>query len=498
MKTLVEENLYLFQMSPFRRLKLFISSQSYLSKDVFLYFGAYLFGRVQAFLTIPLLAYLASTKVVGQYELFTSVSLLLLTVVGFNVDSSLSMLFYTKKEKEERARVLGNCLLFSALILSLIFIIFYSIRNSTADIFRHFPSFPDEFFYLGGLFAFISYALHLASLFLRLNNNKKLFSWILLLQASLLILPVIFWRVYGNEIKYLIIFQLVLTGVLTAVIYFYIAPIFKLDTNLFKRIFKLSMPLIPFSFFSWILLSSDRLIVKEYWNLDILGEYGVINRLATVVSILGGPFQLLWLPFSLRRFHEKIEYKKTFQALFGLIGFGSLALIGCVCIALWIYTVFHPLGFALNLVAPLAIANIYLILSLFPTSTFLFTQKAVMSSWAYGIGAVLCLAINYLLIPRYGLVGAVLGCYVGYGGMFAVAGKIEASLTAVGYKYKELFSIYTIVFLVLISEKFSLLLSAVICFFCAIFLYIVLRIPFTDYYVAVSSLWRGDEKNSTH
>ena len=203
--------------------------------------------------------------------------------------------------------------------------------------------------------------------------------------------------------------------------------VLKIDKTLIFKMLKYSIPLIPTTVFWWITSVSDRYMVNEIIGSHANGIYTVAYKLPTVLTLLSTMFMQAW-QFSavtedkgdrveLGEFYTKIW--DSFQAVMFLagsfiIGFSKLAtkiLTADEYYSSWEYV---PL---------LAIAMVFTAFTQFAGSVYVVTKKSVISFATAALGAVINIALNFLLIPSsLGVQGAAIATVASYLVCFFVRG----------------------------------------------------------------------------
>lgn len=210
-----------------------------------------------------------------------------------------------------------------------------------------------------------------------------------------------------------------------------------------KELVRFGAPLVPISIAALILSVADRYFLQYFSSLTEVGIYSVGYKLGSVLQLPIGAFQIAW-PTVLFAVYKTPQAKGFYSRLLTYFSLflGSLALL----IAIFARE-------AINLIATPEYSKAWQIVPIITLSQLAFgiiyvtavgvnvRKRPEHISVAWIIGVCVHLALNYALIPPYGLIGAALSTLAGY---FIVAiGATIASLRLypIDYEYKRLFKL---------------------------------------------------------
>ncbi|WP_105113441.1 oligosaccharide flippase family protein [Streptococcus suis] len=224
------------------------------------------------------------------------------------------------------------------------------------------------------------------------------------------------WGIRGYLLAY--IFSYTITNLLAVILgkQFSVIKKFNFDKELFSKMFRYSIALVPNSLLWWVINSSDRLMVAGITGLTAAGIYGVSYKIPSMLSVFSNIFFQAWGYSAVKEMSSEDNLKYNNQVLLRLVSF-----LGLVT------------GFLLLIIKPL-VSNIfqsdyfiswqpsaYLISSFYflSISTFVatpyFTYKnSVGSMLSATVGAIVNLILNFVFIPLYGMNGAALATLVSY------------------------------------------------------------------------------------
>jgi O-antigen/teichoic acid export membrane protein len=184
-----------------------------------------------------------------------------------------------------------------------------------------------------------------------------------------------------------------------------------------RALLAFGLPLVPAAVSAWALLLVDRVILRRIEDLDAVGQYAIANRLSGVLVLAMTAFVLALGPYLLSVYSEQPEQEKlvrgrTLTYLAFTLGFGALVL---TLFADELVALFAPdYDEAPSAVGPLAFGAIA-----YGASSVLLTGIGLARRTIYvgvlaTVAAVANVALNFALIPPFGIVGAALASAGGY------------------------------------------------------------------------------------
>ena len=169
-------------------------------------------------------------------------------------------------------------------------------------------------------------------------------------------------------------------------------------------------PLIPFMLGSWIMTSIDRFFINAMVGLSATGIYTVGYQVGLIIKILSDSFNRAWMPFLFDKlkndnYSTKVKIVKFSYMYYILLIFSAVILsyiapyflrtfVGKEFYSSYRYVLWISLGYAASGIS-LTLRN-YL----------LYIKKTYILSYITVIMAVLNGILNYILIKRYGAIGA--------------------------------------------------------------------------------------------
>ena len=254
----------------------------------------------------------------------------------------------------------------------------------------------------------------------RILNKRKVYVFSGLFQSILsyaISIPLILlgFSYYG------IIYSGLLTGAIMTIFFWFQNKKFfldgKFDKNIAKELFKIGLPLVPTFLIYWIYNSTDRIMITNMLGTAQLGIYSIGARVAQISQLIYAAFAGGWsyFVFSTMKDDDHTELVSRIFEYLGIVSFLSFLII----------TPFSKLIFSLLFKGDyIGGASVFpylffspLLLMLFQTvagGNFQIIKKTYLSTLCLALGAGTNVLLNYILIPRLGIIGASIATLIGY------------------------------------------------------------------------------------
>lgn len=393
-----------------------INSLKRLSLQSFIYGFGSVVNKLLGFVLLPIYTRYLTPADYGILSLLTITEGILIYIAQFGIGSSLFREIIYKDSDES-----------TTVSTSLFFLLGASLVVFGAGvIFAEFISIA--------LFALPDYTLHLRLVFstgfmdlfklmimsyLRIHEQSRIFSAISI--GSFIIgagLNILFIVVLKQGLVGLLIAQLAVATLLAllSVVYLLraVKPIFS--SVILGNMLSYGIPLVPANISSLVLTSADRYILNSFSSSSEVGLYSLGYNLGMVVNIVVQAVQLAW-PAQMfeiaKRPDAEQQFSKIFTYYWAGIGFLALGLSVLSREALEIMTT--PAFYRASVVVPLVALSYLMYGARFMTTIGLFVQnKTIISSLIIVVTAGFNLVLSFLLIPRFGMLGAAWATFISY------------------------------------------------------------------------------------
>ncbi|WP_425235172.1 lipopolysaccharide biosynthesis protein [Ulvibacterium sp.] len=382
-----------------------------------------LLNSLTPFIILPILTRNLSKSDLGIIDIFTTSSLFLTPLIGLCLIQSLSKFYFSiKNRKAYLSTLFSSALIFSAGWLILVAVCLFS---------QNFIELPSKTRWLILCIIFYVCLNLIVEGFLLLKRNEenlRQFASVRLLKASLdigltifllLFIDDYFLRVLGITVSTAIAFLIVMYKLISKK-----AIVFEVKKEILKKIFVFSLPLILHTTFANILNYADRYFILEILGTATLGKYSVVYQLCMVISLIINSFNMAWAPYFMKnmtRDHAKFRLKMKswfcyytgFLVLFALILFILMPLI---------YKIYIGQGYEVNhwVYAGLLTAYFFNGMYRFKINYLFYYEDTKAIAKLSFIAALASLSLCYILIPRFGLIGAAISTLGSYFLLYAL------------------------------------------------------------------------------
>lgn len=238
-------------------------------------------------------------------------------------------------------------------------------------------------------------------------------------------------KITGNAIG------LFIFGIINSFIIFFKARP-KIKLRYWSYALKISIPSIFNTLSDLILMQSDRLMLTAMINAEETAEYSIVYNVSSIIVIIYQAINGAWVPWFFKKVEnddrkDTIRYQKLYLLLFSVVTCGMITISPELIKILSRSDYWNGIRYA----APLAIASYLIFLYSFFTIFLLYKKRTPVIAVNTIVTALLNLVLNYLLIPKYQAIGAVIATTTSYCLLFLL------HLFAVFKDGKQFFSIKT-------------------------------------------------------
>jgi O-antigen/teichoic acid export membrane protein len=191
----------------------------------------------------------------------------------------------------------------------------------------------------------------------------------------------------------------------------------RFDFGILREVLHYSLPLMPAGLALWGLNFADRAQIQGLSTTAELGSYAVASKVALAVMVAVGAFQTAWPPFA-HSIRGEDTAKQTFRQVFTywsvLMGWAvaALTLISAPYIRLaFPGEVHNAIPVVPMLIAGSVLYGGFMIVNIGVT----FSKKTRMTPVISAVAAAVNIGLNFLFIPKWGIVGAGVTTVIGYG-----------------------------------------------------------------------------------
>ncbi len=211
----------------------------------------------------------------------------------------------------------------------------------------------------------------------------------------------------------------------------------RFDPAVAKKLILYSLPLVGSGLFMFVLHQSDRWFVQRLHGDAAVGVYGVGYKLGAIGNaVFLEAFGLIWFPFVFAlKEDEQVRLVLRKVATYASVGFAFITLALALFADEIVRWMAAPEYASAAAVLPL-VAFAYLFWALFQVlhTTFYLRQRTGMVAWLVGGAAVVNLALNVLLVPAHGGIGAAWATVISFACLAVGAWVAAERLWPVGFE----------------------------------------------------------------
>jgi O-antigen/teichoic acid export membrane protein len=376
-------------------------------------------SQVAVFFLIPVYTRYLTPADYGVLEIFQTTALILGVILVMGMTAALFMSYFNYDDEERRKTVVGTAFIFLTGTSFLFLLILMAVAGDFSSLF--FGSVEYTFYFrVIFLTLFFNVGTGIAFSVFRAREESKRYAIFAVIQflttVGLNILFVVFLHkgvlgiLEGALIAAFLIYCILLRDIVkNAKFSFSIAEL--------KEMLSFGLPLVPAGLAAWIMTMADRYFLQFLSTSQELGLYSLGYKFGMVVqALIVGPFTLAWGPFLWSVAKEK-NAKDIYSSIFTyfvLVG-TAVALALSVLSKQVLEVMAAPAFYGAYKVIPLIAVSyvLYGCYQILPVGINL-EKKTKYLALIVGVGAVVNLGLNYLLIPSYGMMGAAVATLIAY------------------------------------------------------------------------------------
>ncbi|WP_409068934.1 oligosaccharide flippase family protein [Clostridium sp. FAM 1755] len=372
-------------------------------------------SAIISLITVPITAYFVVPAEFGKASMYTMALSISSLFIYLGMDQSFTREFNAEEDKKS---LFWNSLiapLIFSLILGVLFIIFYKplsvLMIDTVD------RYIVVILALSLPFAVID---RFSLLLIRMEEKARLYSLFNVISKVVNVVILVPYLLYIDKS-----FKGIINAGFVSLVFVCIAECFftreywftkfKLNNALINKMFRFGLPLIPASVIVWFLNSMDKIAMRQWSSFEEIGLYSVAFKIVTVVSIVQSAFCTFWTPTAFRWYEENVEGEKFIKVSNMLMCFMNFMFVGIILFKDLIIKIFKA-----SYAGSAPIVPFLLLLPIMYTvseSTCLgisFSRKTSYNIIVSLIAAVVNYILNYLLVPKYGALGASIATGIAY------------------------------------------------------------------------------------
>ncbi len=401
-----------------------------------------LISRFLSLLLLPLYTSYLHGRDYGRVETLTALTAVLVVVLRLGISSAFFRYYFDSTDWEHRVRVVRTSFWFTMGSATFGLAAGWIAAQPIADVLSlgHGQAWLVRAAFVG-LWAQMNYE-QLTSLF-RVEERPVLFSAatianLLITVGATVILVVGFHQramgvVVGNWIGTLSVY-LVLLG------YRRYQLGLQFDRRLFRAMNRFGLPLVPSQLALWALAFSDRFFIAKFKGQAAVGYYSVGVRIASASLLLLAAFRLAWPAFAYS-IEDENEAKRTYGYVLTYLLFVSCWLAVILgLLAPWLVRLLtgRPEFYAGARVVPVLAFSVAALGGYTVVAIGLGRARKTQFNWVVtGAAAVIDVALNLVLVPRFGIIGAAISGAAAYTSMFVFMSLYSVRVYPIPYQWRR-------------------------------------------------------------
>lgn len=391
-----------------------------IAKHSMIYGVGNILQRILPFILLPLYLHYLDASDYGIKEIIAITVDLVGIVISLGITVAMSRFYYEYEEEKDRNEVVSTILItFGA--IGLVGALAAATQSGPLSGWLLNSRSMSHYFLIAFTSMWFNAMYGIGCDYLRMKERSKLYVVVTTLRLALAM---------GLNIYFVAFLELKVLGILlgnlvTSIIFFLLLVIpilFKIGVRFSyvkcKELMKFGLPLIVSELSGFIVHTSDRFFMEHYLTMSATGIYTLGYRMGSTINMfVTSPFTQIWLP---RRFaiYKQPHAKETYSRVL------TYYLVVSAFIGVWIAIVSRDALLvigqpefydAARIVPIIVLAYIVFGLHYHVNIGIMLAKKTKQFAIINGCNAVLNIALNFLLIPRYGMYGAAVAtlfCFV--------------------------------------------------------------------------------------
>ena len=383
----------------------------YLFKNTFIFALSSLSTKLITFFLIPLYTWRLTTAEYGTVDLLFTICNFVYPLLTLNIVEAVFRFSMDKNADHKKIINLGIicyciCLIFG--LPSVIILKSFSDYNNVAWLF---------YFHL-----ILLSSAQIMLAFLKGQEKLKLFALGNIINTALVAaFSVLFLCVFNFSVKgYFLAY--IIANIITSLYCIILGKIklnFKkeyFDAELYKKMIKYSVVLMPTIFLWWIVNSSDKLMITILISSTANGIYAISYKIPSLLTMIGTIFNQAWM-FSAINEVNSSDYKEYTNNIFqnlSMILMTSSVFVLIIVKYLFRFYVSAQFYSAWKYVPYLVIGYIFMTLSTFISTSYNVHKDSKGFLFSALVGALSNILLNFILIPFVGIHGAAIATMISY------------------------------------------------------------------------------------
>lgn len=374
-------------------------------------------GAAISFLTIPITTYYINPSEFGKASMFSVIQYFLLSIIYLGIDQSYTREYHRDNNK---IKLFQNALfipLLTSFLLCALAIIF---KTQFSVLLFSDPNYT-QISILFGVMIIFSVIERFVLLSIRMAEKAVEYSFFSVFLKIVIFVFTLVLILAGNRtfltIVYATIFGQFFGDIFLILKYRYLfkIDIHIFDNNLMKKMLTFGIPLIIAASLSNLLNTSGRFFLRGYSTFYELGIYTAALKISNILQIIQSAFTSFWVPTAYRWDKEKKDIKHFSFISDMLLLIMTLGFFFILFFKKYIVLILsNDYAEAQYVAGLLALTPILYTLSETTTLGIVFSGRSYYNIWVSILSIIPNIILNYLLVPKFGTVGAAIATAFAY------------------------------------------------------------------------------------
>lgn len=389
-------------------------------------------SAVMGLVLIPIITRFISPEEYGKASMFTLAQGLVAMILYMGMDQAYAREYARNREK--RQKLMANAIALPMILSLICGALLILLRDWVSVLLFGTADEPEAILLMAVMFPFMVLQ-HFALVKIRFEEKGLRYSfftvmlkvWTLALSVGLLLT---FERSF-RSVVYAAALAEILNGLLLCVVTFkdMRLRVDDLDKAQLAGLLRFALPLIPTYVLSWTLTSIDKVMLRALCGYTDLGLYAAAWKIVAAVGIVQSSFTSFWLPVAFR-WHEEKQPQAWFLLVMKLVA----ALMSCMCFGILMckdlvaYVLGESFAQAIAIFPFLLLYPIMYTMSETTSVGIAISRRTEFNLIITVLSSGTNVALNFLLIPMWGGVGAAVATGVSYVVLFWARALISRKL----------------------------------------------------------------------
>ncbi|MFI5212165.1 MAG: lipopolysaccharide biosynthesis protein [Ignavibacteria bacterium] len=417
---------------------------------------------------LPLYTFALKPADYGILDLLNSVAVFSSFIIISGTDAAVGFYYFRNEFKEERSQLVSSGLIIRIVFGLTVALLLVLLSPPLTDLL--FKNEETQYVRLYALYIAFNSVFFFTTELLRFQMKP----WIYTIFSSGNVLvnilsAILFVLILGYGVTGAILASIISYGIFAIAGVVYIFRNFELRFSFkwAKNILSYGFPLIGTALASWVLVYSDRYFLNYFSGLEQIGIYSVGLKVAAIMGMIAGAFQMSWGPFAADIQYEP-NARRIYAKVFQLYFIGNILIIFVVSLfsdeILRLLT--QPAYYSANSVIPLLCFSSLFIGAYFIANAGIgLTKKLYHTIWITITAAGVNILINALLTPKLLATGSAIAILAANFTIFLLTLLTSQKFYKIEYRYSVIIYLIVSTAIIIVLKSifvFSLILKIIL------------------------------------